>query len=197
MTPRSLTLLALLAATGTACDEVVDVEDLPPSVRLEAYCREGERTYVVVRIQDHERAPVDVDLVADLGGSTTRLPTGSTGDGLVGLSSERGAPGVVHRIEWGAPFEIARECGSGTCDATPCTNDACVRECAGLDPGRCIDTCGALERGADPLADVDVCTGRPETPPTTLRLTVYASDGENITSDEATLMLAPDCPDGT
>jgi hypothetical protein len=194
MMRRLSTACALLATTLAACDEEVDVEDLPPAVQLEGYCREGGRTYLLVRVQDYERAPVDLDLIADLGGSSTRLPTGTTGDGLIGLRSERGAPGALHRVEWGAAFETSPDCGEGACAATPCTSDACVRECATLAAGQCIDTCRALELATEPLGDVETCTGRPGTPPPTLQLTALASDGENVTSSEATLTLAATCP---
>jgi hypothetical protein len=195
---RRLSLACALAAAAlAACDEEVDVENVPPAVRLEGYCLDGDRAYLLVRVQDYEREPVDLDLVAELGGGARRLPSGTTGDGLVGLRSERGAPGALHRVEWGAPFEIVAECGDGACAAAPCTSGDCARDCAARAPGQCVDTCRALEEASEPLGGAEACTGRPATPPPSLQLAAFASDGESVTSSAATLTLAATCPEGT
>ena len=104
---RFLPLLALLG-----CDEVITVRNAPPTVTLTAFCTDAQgQVFFGAEVVDLEGDPVDVDLVAEVGGQRVVLASGAAGDGTVGLSGDEA--GVAHLIEWGA-----------------CEGDGCVDPCA-------------------------------------------------------------------
>jgi hypothetical protein len=182
----SVALLALVA-----CNDEVDVKNLPPTVELQGYCRQDDRVFVTLRVRDYEGDPVDVDLVATVDGSRRRLPSGSAGDGHIGLTSDRNE-GVVHAVEWGVPIELAPKCGDGACTPAPCAGPTCESACQTVKAGMCVRTCESLT-AEDPLSDVTACGPRPDAPPAQLALTAFASDGDNVVTTTATLTLQPDC----
>lgn len=130
---RFLPLLALLG-----CDEVITVRNAAPAVTLTTYCADAEgRVFFGAEVVDLEDDPVDVDLVAEVGGQRVVLGSGAAGDGTVGLSGN--ADGIAHLIEWGAV----------------CTADGCVDPCAerALGPSRVSVCAGAPD---SPPADLEV-----------------------------------------
>lgn len=210
--PRTLRpLLAVALLFGSvACDDLVGVENAPPVVKLEGYCERGERYFIAVRVTDLERDPVDLDLYGEVPGLAGRLPTGSAGAGLRGLRSEPGPAGVVHLVEWAPRFEWAPDCARGGCEPVPCTDEACRQTCeevvtacyvegiapeAGPECRACIDTCQALANDLPPEGIGGGCADRPADPPSTLRLTAFATDGGQVTSTDAELSLRAECSD--
>jgi hypothetical protein len=120
-------LILCLPLTLCACDEIVSLDNAPPTVQAEALCQEDGRTYVVVRALDLEEHRVDVELSTSNG----RIPSGPTGDGLRGLPTDARGKGRLHLIEWGAA------CAGGPACTDPCASlgdalsaespDACAR----------------------------------------------------------------------
>jgi len=113
-------VLLVAAVWVSACDEVIVVRNAVPSVEIEGWCTDADRTYLVVTVSDHESDPVDLSVCA-LDGAA--MATGPTGDGLVGLTSEPG--GRRHLIEW------ASGGGECACPREPATAGACIAPPAG------------------------------------------------------------------
>lgn len=180
--------VALLLLIG--CDEEVDVANVPPRVTATQYCRDADRLFIDIDVKDHERDAVDVELTADTGRGARRLPGGSTGSGRSGLASER-ETGRRHRLEWGTAFEVSTGCGRGTCRLQPCASGGCEAQCDAAGPENCVDNCAALPPA---LGDVEGCAERGAAAPTTLEVTVLATDdGDRVTADTATLVLRDGC----
>lgn len=78
-----------------ACDEFIEVSNAAPVVQA-TYCQDGERSYFQIQLQDREEDFVDLTL------HTNGEPahSGPTGDGLIGLPTDRHAPGRLHLVEW-------------------------------------------------------------------------------------------------
>lgn len=150
-------LFALLATA--ACDDLYTVANLPPSASAEAICTQDGRFFVLLNVRDPERDPVDLELVRTTP-ERAILPTGTAGDGLAGLTSDRTPKGLPHRIEWAAADSPA------LCSLAPCAPAECQ-------PAR------RVEQPTAPLSKVSTCAPRPDTMPPSLALEVYASDGKS------------------
>ena len=103
-------LILCLPLAFCACDELVSLDNAPPTVQAESLCQADGRTYVVVRTRDLEEHRVDVELSTSEG----RIPSGPTGDGLSGLPTDARGEGRLHLVEWGAA------CAPGGACADPC-----------------------------------------------------------------------------
>ena len=88
-------ILATCLVGLLACDEFIEVSNSAPVVQA-AYCQDGERSYFQIRLQDREEDFVDLTLQAN--GEPAH--SGPTGDGLIGLPTDRYAPGRLHLVEW-------------------------------------------------------------------------------------------------
>ena len=159
----------LLVLPLFACDEVIAVRNLPPEVRLTAFCTQAdgadppqERAYFVAEVADHEGSTVDLDLLATLNGARVVLGPGDAGDGTVGLTAERA--GTPHLIEW----------------ARTCTGEGCV------------DACSA-ERALGP-SGVRACKPAPAALPEALSVTVVATDGDSSAEATFELTRTASCP---
>lgn len=119
ITGALLSVIGLGAVALTACDEVVDVANLAPTVEVRGWCVDEDRTFLVLDVSDREEAPVD--LVLCVGDS--RVASGGAGSGLTGLRADREASGTRHLVEWSLAFAAEDDCacggGPGSCAAPP------------------------------------------------------------------------------
>lgn len=145
---RALKLVCCgLVVSALGCDDVVKVRNLAPEVESQVgLCTADDRVYFVVALQDFEEDDVDVEILA--GGKP--ILVGPTGDGALGLRTDRDFPGKHHWIEW-----AAEACeGEGSCPTALCHTLAD----GPLDAAKCA-----------PLA----------ASPLSASITVAASDGED------------------
>lgn len=91
-----LSLVPLLLFPLVACDDIVHVRNLPPTVALDGLCQEGDRWFFQLRVQDLEAQDVDVEI--RVGGRPALI--GPLRDGPFGLRADRDFPGLYHWLEW-------------------------------------------------------------------------------------------------
>lgn len=184
--PLLLQLSCLTAAANLmGCDDEVDIRNAPPEVEALGWCAQGERDYLIVRVRDYERAPVDIDVLVTSTNTCKdnpgqgRLAVGPTGSGVIGLASERDADGVVHLVEWGANVEQSGSADAGADNAQ-----------ASLD----FTACPADD--LQTLSGNNQCCERPESSPPEITVRIYANDGDDDqpTPTEATLTRRVGCP---
>ncbi|MCK6572328.1 hypothetical protein L6V77_14660 [Myxococcota bacterium] len=151
---KSVMLLfgAVAVLTGSGCDDVIRVRNLPAEVEFVGLCRAGERVYFEIRVQDYEAHTVDVEF--QIGGRPALV--GPTGDGARGLRSDDRFPGLQHWVEWSSGCSAAE----GPCDAS----------CHPLEGGpRAIEDCVAYGGGeGNPTYAVLADDGRAVTEPVVL-----------------------------
>lgn len=128
---------ALMAALGGCTDEY-SLPNLSPEVTALEYCQQGDRTYLILEVFDHERDSVDVSIdlsgVSACGGGDVPMAVGPTGSGITGLNSERadhpraisGDAAQLHRVEWASTGD--HRCASETETSTCCTLPADLPE---------------------------------------------------------------------
>jgi hypothetical protein len=156
---RTLHVLSLVAGCGLSagCDEIVNVRNVAPEVTVDSLCTVDDRLFIEISVRDYERDPVDVAIIVADGDAPFIAVPGPTGDGVIGLTSDRTEP-VVHRIELAAP---------SVCVDDP---ESAARPCHPL-----TDLEAAL--GSEGVELDCECTA-----PTSRRFAVAASDGDKGTS---------------
>lgn len=105
----ALTTVSLLTLLG--CDEIYLVDPAPSVVTVHDWCTDNGRLFVRITVKDIEEDAVDVSLL--VGGE--RLLAGPAGDGLRGLTSDRDAPGRLHRVHWAAAGDLSPADADAVC----------------------------------------------------------------------------------
>ncbi len=117
-------VVCLLLPLLMSCDEKIDVENAPPSAQALRWCEAAGRSYFQIELRDLEGDPVDLDLLLELEDQAPiRAGSGSSGDGLEGLSSDKQP--ILHRVEWCQAEEFC------SCLAEPLSQ---IKGCASWEP---------------------------------------------------------------
>ncbi len=110
---RLIPLLFLLSA----CDTIVDVENLEPEIVADSlgWCSQGDEAFVTFALIDREADLASVELIYE----GKALAVGASGDGAENLITS--PLGTAHRVHW----------------ARPCTGEGCYQPSC-LDTNACV-----------------------------------------------------------